>query len=120
LRFKPSPIAKRRIIKTSEELELLRKSQSINKQVYDKILPFLLPGVTEREIARRILILQLELGGDGPSFPPIVAFGENTAIPHHSPKERILQVGDIILIDMGVIYQGYCSDMTRCCMPEMR
>ncbi len=70
--------------------------------------------MTEEEIARKIQILQLKLGADGPSFPPIVAFGENTAIPHHSPTERKLERDDAVLIDMGLIWKGYCSDMTRC------
>lgn len=69
--------------------------------------------MTEEAIAGRIQILQLELGATGPSFPPIVAFGENSAIPHHSPTERKLQSADIVLIDMGLIWKGYCSDMTR-------
>jgi Xaa-Pro aminopeptidase len=115
LTMAPSPIAEKRIIKTPEEIEKLTKSQSINKAVYVAIQPFLIPGVTERDIARRIQILQLELGATGPSFTPIVAFGENTAVPHHSPTHRVLQSGDVVLIDMGVIYEGYCSDMTRCC-----
>lgn len=111
--IKKSPIIEKRLIKTSWEIELLRTSQTLNKRVYDMILPFLVPWVTEEAIARRIQILQLELGATGPSFPPIVAFGENSAIPHHSPTERKLQSADIVLIDMGLIWKGYCSDMTR-------
>lgn len=109
----PSPITEQRIIKTPEEIEKLRESQRRNKLVYESILSFLIPGVSEREIARKIQILQLEQGADGPSFPPIVAFGENSAIPHHSPTERKLQTGDIVLLDIWLVYQGYCSDMTR-------
>lgn len=112
--MKSSPVAKQRIIKTPEEIEKLRESQRINRAVYEAIQPFLRIGVTEEEVARRIQILQLKLGASGPSFPPIVAFWENTAVPHHSPTQRKLEPDDIILIDMGVIYQGYCSDMTRC------
>lgn len=83
--MKKSPIVQKRIIKSDHEIELLRESQSLNKKVYEMILPFLIPGVAEDEIARKIQILQLELGASGPSFPPIVAFGENTAVPHHHP-----------------------------------
>lgn len=56
--------------------------------------------MTEGEIARKIQIMQLELGADCPSFPPIVAFSENTAVPHHNPTARILDDGDAVLIDM--------------------
>ncbi len=69
-----SPIAQQRMIKTPEEIEKLRLSQSKNKSVYEHILPFLVCGVSEKEIARKILILELEQGASGPSFPPIVAF----------------------------------------------
>jgi len=115
--MKKSPIKILRMIKTPEEIEKLRKSQKINRAVYEAIQPFLKVGATEEAIARRIQILQLELGASGASFPPIVAFWENTAVPHHSPTSRKLQKDDVILIDMGVIYQGYCSDMTRCIIP---
>lgn len=110
----PSPITEQRTIKTPEEIRKLRASQDINRAVFEAIQPSFQVGVTEESIARKIQILQLELGASGPSFPPIVAFGEHSAIPHHSPTQRALQEGDVILIDMGVMYQGYCSDMTRC------
>jgi Xaa-Pro aminopeptidase len=108
-----SAITRKRVIKTQTEIELLQTSQKLNKSVYERILPFLIPGVAEEEIARKIQILQLELWASGPSFPPIVAFGENSAVPHHSPTSRKLLPADIILIDTWLIYQWYCSDMTR-------
>ncbi len=74
LHMQKSPITEQRIVKTPEEIQKLRTSQEMNKKVYERILPFLVPGVTEEQIARRIQILQLELGASGPSFPPIVAF----------------------------------------------
>lgn len=95
-----SPVTKERILKKPYEIEILRTSQAINKKVYEMILPFLAPGVTEEAIARKIQILQLELGASGPSFPPIVAFGEHSAIPHHSPTSRKLHPDDSILLDM--------------------
>jgi len=61
-------------VKTPTEIKKLCKSQRINKEVFAAIQFHLQIGVTEREIARKIQILQLELGGDGASFPPIVAF----------------------------------------------
>jgi len=72
--LKKSPIISERLIKTPIEIDILRTSQALNRQVYEKILPFLIPGVTEEGIAQKIQILQLELGASGPSFPPIVAF----------------------------------------------
>ncbi len=98
--MKASPITKKRIIKTPEEIQKLRISQQKNKNVYQSLLPSLQVGVTEREVARKIQIIQLEQGATGPSFPPIVAFGEHSAIPHHSPTERALKPGESILLDM--------------------
>ncbi len=74
LYISPSPITKQRMIKTPEEIEKLRESQRINRVVFEAIQPYLQIGVTEEAVARRIQILQLELGASGPSFPPIVAF----------------------------------------------
>lgn len=118
--MQPSPITKLRQIKTAQEIVLLGKSQQLNFRVYKKILPYLVPGVTEEEIARRICILQLELVASGSAFPPIVAFGENSAVPHHVPTNRKLQNNDVVLLDLGLIYQGYCSDMTRCLKLEKK
>jgi Xaa-Pro aminopeptidase len=74
LQMNKSPIIEQRTIKNPEEISKIRVSQRLNKEVYKKIVPYLQEGVTEEEIARRIQILQLELGASGPSFPPIVAF----------------------------------------------
>jgi Xaa-Pro aminopeptidase len=54
-----------------------------------------------------------ELGADDPSFPAIVAAAENSAIPHHSSSQREVRAGELLLIDMGAMVDGYCSDCTR-------
>lgn len=100
LTMKKSPVTEQRIVKKTHEIEILRTSQAMNKRVCDMVIPLLILGVTEEAIARKIQILQLELGASGPSFSPIVAFGENAAIPHHSPTQRKLLPEDIILLDM--------------------
>lgn len=58
-------------------------------------------------------IRMLELGADSEAFPPIVAFGKNTANPHHKPGETKLKAGDIVTIDFGAKFAGYCADITR-------
>jgi Xaa-Pro aminopeptidase len=55
----------------------------------------------------------LELGADDPSFAAIVAAGENGALPHHDSSQRAIEAGELLLIDMGAILDGYCSDCTR-------
>lgn len=58
--------------------------------------------MTERELAQKIHIWQLELGAEGSAFPSIVAFGDHAAIPHHAPTDRRLVEGEWVLIDMGL------------------
>lgn len=118
-------LEKVRALKTSEEIKLLEKSQHINEQVFleaqKRILQaahsFLKHTPSEKEVAWWIIQLARELGADEISFEPIVAFGEHSASPHHHPTDRKLKRGDTVLIDMGMKYQGYCSDMTRTFFP---
>ncbi|OIP81274.1 peptidase M24 family protein [Candidatus Peregrinibacteria bacterium CG22_combo_CG10-13_8_21_14_all_44_10] len=99
--------------KTKEEIRLLTASQRINEQVFYSALKLLKTGVTEKEIAWKIRILAHDLGAEDLSFEPIIAFGKASAVPHHQNTNRKLTKGDMILVDMGVKYKGYCSDMTR-------
>lgn len=100
--------------KTEQELGMMKRAQD---QVDRLLVPFLKStlrlGITEREVA---FALEHQIRGEGQfglSFPAIVGFGENSALPHHSPSERKLRKNDNILIDCGSTYKGYCSDMTR-------
>jgi Xaa-Pro aminopeptidase len=102
-----------RIVKDAEETELIKKSLSITEKVIAAVSSRLRPGVTEKEVAWMIELALRDHGAEGPSFPPMVAFGANSARPHHDPGERRLQTGEPIIIDMGAVYQGYCSDMSR-------
>jgi len=111
-----------RAIKTKKEIAHLKKSQNINGKIYEIIKKYILqcaktrtPGKmpTELEISWMIQQLAHEKGADEISFEPIVGFGPNSAIVHHAPTNRKLKKKDIVLIDMGMKYQGYCSDMSR-------
>ncbi len=106
-------IACKRLIKTAEEIKLLKQSVLRNEQVFQLVYNTIEPGMSEREIALAIDLTMHELGAEGPSFETIVAFGTNAAKPHAVPTDRILQAGDLVLIDMGLVLDGYCSDMTR-------
>lgn len=107
-----------RIIKSTEELKKLIKSQRINEQVLKRVIPLLKIGITELEIGRKIQIIGLEEGAEAMSFDPIVAFAANSASPHHEPTNKKLAQNQVALIDMGMKYQGYCSDMTRTFLPK--
>ena len=102
-----------REVKSAEELELLRASTRLNETVFQSVHATIEPGMTEREIALALELTMREMGAEGPSFPTIVAFGTNAARPHAVPTDRELQAGDLVLIDMGLVHRGYCSDMTR-------
>ena len=98
-------IEKQRMIKDEEELSNLRKACEITDNCFSYILSYIKPGMSEKQIAKEIEEYYKERT-DGLSFDTIVASGENTSKPHAVPS-------DIITIDMGCKYNGYCSDMTR-------
>jgi Xaa-Pro aminopeptidase len=106
-------VEKLRVVKDDHELQLLRESTRLNETVFQSVYASMEPGMTEREIALALELTMREMGAERPSFDTIVAFGTNAARPHAVPTDRVLQTGDIVLIDMGLVYQGYCSDMTR-------
>lgn len=106
-------IERMRLVKSEEEIRLLRKSVLCNEQVFNLIYNTIEPGMSEREIALAIELTMHELGAERPSFETIVAFGTNAARPHAVPTDRLLKTGDLVLIDMGLVLNGYCSDMTR-------
>ncbi|HEB51234.1 MAG TPA: aminopeptidase P family protein [Desulfobulbus sp.] len=106
-------VERMRVIKSAEEIALIRKSVRLNEQVFRLVHSTIEPGMTEREVALAIELTMRELGAERPGFDTIVAFGDNGARPHAVPTDRVLNTGDIVLIDMGLVLDGYCSDMTR-------
>ncbi len=100
-------------IKDKEEQEKMRAASVVNDQAMERLKGLVREGVTEKEIADRLLGIYLELGGEDFSFSPIVSFGANAADPHHMPDNTTLRSGDVVLFDVGCIKEGYCSDMTR-------
>lgn len=106
-------VERARIVKTEEEIEKIRASVLLNEKVFRKIFARIRPGMTEREVALALEREMMMSGAESPSFETIVAYGENAAKPHAVPTERVLQPGDTVLIDMGLVLDGYCSDMTR-------
>ncbi len=102
-----------RNIKDESEIAMIRGANSIIKRALRKIPKYFKDGVTEREIATKLNELAIEFGGDGPSFPTIVCFGANSAIPHYVPADARLEPNSFVLIDCGTKYGNYCSDVTR-------
>lgn len=101
-----------RSIKTKEEISKIEKACKIGDLAFDGILNKIKIGVTEKEITRELEKFIEESDGEI-SFPSIIAFGKNSAVPHHQTGDTKLEKGQIILLDFGVKLDGYCSDMTR-------
>lgn len=101
-----------RSVKTQEEIFFLRKAASINWRGFNHICSLLKEGVCEKTLAKEFEIFCLQNGAKL-AFPPIIAFGENTAFCHHVPTNRLFQKKDAVLIDIGVEIDHYRSDMTR-------
>lgn len=100
-------------VKDLEEQEKMRASSAINDAAMKRFRGLIQEGVTEKEVAEQMLSIYRELGADGFSFEPLVAFGANAADPHHAPDDTMIKPGDAVLFDVGCIKDGYCSDMTR-------
>ncbi|HSW47602.1 MAG TPA: Xaa-Pro peptidase family protein [Candidatus Saccharimonadales bacterium] len=101
-----------RISKTENEISLIKKACEIGDKAYSYILKNLRIGMTEKEIAFELEIYIRKTGANI-SFDTIVAFGANAAIPHHKTSDQKLKMNQCVLIDFGVKYQNYSSDMTR-------
>ena len=102
-----------RASKDEGELAHMRRAQEITDEAFKAILNFIRPGLTEREIAARLVYELLRRGGEQVSFDPIVAAGPNGSRPHAVPGDQVVDVGMFITMDFGCKVEGYCSDMTR-------
>lgn len=100
-------------VKDEEEQEKMRLASAINDKAMAEFKKLIRPGITEKEAADQMLKIYMDLGADGFSFEPLVAFGANAADPHHGPDHTVVKPGDAVLFDVGCIKDGYCSDMTR-------
>ena len=102
-----------RAIKDEAEIELIRKSVAINQTVFQEVCQWIDSGTTERDVAAEIEYRGRKHGADGCSFEPIVAVGANSALAHYRPGNVKLNQSPFTLIDWGLNYQGYASDLTR-------
>ena len=111
--FEESYVVQLREIKREDELELLRRAIAITDQTFAHICRWLEPGMTEKEVQFEILRYMVELGADGTAFETIVASGPHGSMPHAHAGQRQIRPGEMVTIDMGARYRGYCADMTR-------
>ncbi|GER86764.1 Xaa-Pro dipeptidase [Dictyobacter vulcani] len=111
--FAESVVNSLRYVKQPHELELLKRAIAITDETFTHLCQWIQPGMTEQDVAWEISRKMVELGADGTSFNSIVASGPNGSMPHAIPGQRQIQRGELITIDMGARYKGYCADMTR-------
>lgn len=102
-----------RAVKDEEERNKMRISSAVNDACMADFVAALHPGATEKELEEEFIRIYAKHGCEGVSFTPIVGFGKNAADPHHGNDGTKLEKGMCVLLDVGGIYDGYCSDMTR-------
>jgi Xaa-Pro aminopeptidase len=108
-----SPLRDLRLFKDPQEIVFMKKSALILWKGFEHIEDILKEGMTEKEVAFEFEFFCRKNGAEELSFPAIIAFGENSAHPHHHCSDRAYRKGDVVLIDIGVKVDRYCSDMTR-------
>ena len=102
-----------RLIKSPDELRRIREAQALTAYGFEKILDYIRPGRTEREIALELEFLIRRQGAEGIAFDFIVVSGANSSLPHGVPSDKAVEPGDFVTMDFGARVRGYCSDMTR-------
>lgn len=106
-------IEKQRAIKDAEEIKYITKACNITDDCFEYLLNYIKIGMTEKQIASSIERFFRINGAEELAFETVVASGPNSSMPHAVPTDRKIEFGDVITIDMGCKYNGYCSDMTR-------
>jgi Xaa-Pro aminopeptidase len=101
-----------RAVKDSDEIAVIAAACHVTDETFAAVLDRIRPGVTELDIDWDLRRFMHERGAE-PAFDSIVAFGPNSAEPHHSPTKRELATGDLVKLDFGAAVAGYHSDMTR-------
>ncbi|MGZ2415964.1 Xaa-Pro aminopeptidase [Staphylococcus caledonicus] len=102
-----------RQIKSPDEIEKIKHAAKIVDDTYNYILEVAKAGMTEKELKALLESKMLHLGAEGPSFDTIVASGYRGALPHGVASDKVIEQGDMITLDFGAYYEGYCSDITR-------
>ncbi|CAM5204116.1 Xaa-Pro aminopeptidase OS=Ureibacillus acetophenoni OX=614649 GN=SAMN05877842_102136 PE=4 SV=1 [Ureibacillus acetophenoni] len=106
-------IEKIRLIKTNEEINIIKVACEIADQAFTHILNFIKPGITELEVSNELDFYMRKLGATSTSFDTIVASGLRSALPHGVATDKVIEKGDFVTLDFGAYYNGYVSDITR-------
>jgi Xaa-Pro aminopeptidase len=106
-------VERQRMVKDAWELGRLREAGGRLSEVAACILPKVLPGCTERQVAWEVELALHAAGFERPAFDTIVASGPNAARPHHRPTDRVIGTAELVIVDFGGVLDGYAVDMTR-------
>lgn len=106
-------VEKLRAVKDTHEIDAIARASLIGDSIYATLAEEGLIGRSERDVAWRIEQLAREGGASGVSFPSIVAAGPHGALPHAEPRDVAIGEGELVVLDLGVVFEGYCSDCTR-------
>jgi Xaa-Pro aminopeptidase len=102
-----------RAVKEASEVAAMRAAAELSTAAYESLGERGLAGRTERDVALQLVRFMEDSGAEGPAFPPIVAAGEHGAHPHAVPRDVAIPNDTLVVIDMGAMVDGYCSDCTR-------
>jgi len=102
-----------RMVKAPEELERIRRAVHTNSAAFEQALRHVREGTREQDFAAELEYRMRRLGAEKPAFETIVASGERSALPHAQPTAARLRAGELVVVDMGAMQDGYTSDMTR-------
>ncbi len=102
-----------RVVKDAGEVASIRRAVAMAEAAWAATVAGLRPGLTELQVAGLLERALREAGSEGFPFPSIVASGPQSALPHARASNRVLERGDLVLVDFGAVADGYCSDMTR-------
>ncbi len=112
--YRAAPILQRlRSIKSDIEMQLTRQAIGISKKGFERILAFTRPGVMEYEVEAELIHAYISNAATGHSFHPIVASGASACVLHYTENNKATRDGELMLVDCGVDYANYSSDMTR-------
>jgi Xaa-Pro aminopeptidase len=100
-------------IKKKDEIALIKKAIDITDNVFSELLAIIKPEISELDISAEISYLHKRHGAEKDSFEPIVVSGVRGSLPHGKPSSKKIKRGDMVTLDLGCFYKGYCSDLTR-------
>ncbi len=106
-------VLKLRSVKKPYEIENIGRAADIADEAFGHILEFIKPGLTELDIALELEFFMKKKGASKLSFESIVASGKRSSLPHGVASNKQIESGDMVTLDFGCVYNGYCSDMTR-------